>query len=70
MKRQYTLNSSFLDGCEYDEDSQELTITFRNGKIYIYADVPQEVVAEFTDAASPGNYYSTNIKGKYTELPG
>lgn len=58
-------NSSFLASCQYDEEKQLLTVIFRNGKEYQYADVPKEVFEEFKDAESAGIYFSSQIKNKY-----
>lgn len=59
------LGSSVLSRASYDSDTQTLTITFRKGGSYTYEGVPQDVFEGLRDADSPGQYYSTQIKGVY-----
>lgn len=61
----HEFKSSFLKGCSYDEEKQELTVFFQNGKEYPFADVSKEIYEEFKDAESPGKYFGAYIKGKY-----
>lgn len=49
----------------YDPPTNELTITFNNGRSYTYRTVPLPVIAGLTAAADPGAYYVENIKGQY-----
>lgn len=55
-------NSSMLSDCSYDDDSSELTVTFTNGKSYVYEDVDKSVYDDLTNAASAGRYFNS-IKG-------
>lgn len=43
------VSSSHLNEIEYDSDTEELIITFRNGDKYKYYDVPKSVFREFAD---------------------
>lgn len=65
MSKVHTIVSSFLESFEYDEDTQLLKVTFRNGKEYEYADVPQDVIDRWLDANSQGAFYTANIKDKF-----
>lgn len=58
-------NSSMLQACSYDTDTQELTVTFMNGKDYVYSDVEKSTYEELIGAASPGKYFNS-IKGSLT----
>lgn len=58
-------NSSSLRSCTYDEDTQDLTITFMSGQPYTYAKVPRDVFEQLTEAQSPGSFFHQNIKGVY-----
>lgn len=59
------LDSSNLDACEYDDQTQTLAIKFRNGNIYHYFDVPEHVFEGLRTAPSPGQYLHVEIKGIY-----
>lgn len=61
----YPVNSSQLSYIGYDEDTQELYITFIKGDTYKYNLVPEQVYKEFLSSASVGKYYINNIRGKY-----
>ena len=53
---------------EYDENTEDLTITFhRGGQVtYTYEDVPAEVHSELINAGSIGSYFNSNIRNEYT----
>lgn len=59
------LNSSNLTGCEYDQPSHTLTITFQNGGEYAYRNVPESVYENLQSAPSPGSYFAASIRGKF-----
>ena len=56
--------SSHLAGGSYDDETEMLTVTFRDGRTY-EGKVPQGVAAGLQGAASPGGYYSAQIRGRY-----
>jgi hypothetical protein len=64
-ERSGRLVSSVIHSIEYDEDSRELDVTFNSGKTYRYIDVPQDVYADFLDAASKGQYFNNHIKDAF-----
>jgi hypothetical protein len=49
----------------YDEGSRRLVVTFRNGSVYEYTDVPRDVYLGITAAPSRGVYFSTYVKDRY-----
>jgi hypothetical protein len=51
-------NSSMLSSCDYNDESEELTVTFTNGKSYTYIDVPRRTYDELIDAKSAGKYFN------------
>lgn len=65
MVNRIAFQSAALQGAAYDPETQELTVTFRNGQSYRYQGVPQGVFEQFREAASPGTFYFQNIKGVY-----
>lgn len=50
---------------EYDSARNELTVSFRTGKVYIYTLVPPSVAAAMRAALSKGAYFNENIRDKY-----
>ena len=65
------LNSSNLASAEYREaDTKagtpaEITVQFKNGRVYSYAGCPREVYDGLLAAESAGKYFNANIRDKY-----
>lgn len=59
------LNSIALRSATYNEDTEELDITFVDGRTFSYDGVPEDVFKSLTEAPSPGRYYHQNIKDQY-----
>jgi hypothetical protein len=59
------VNSSNVESVGYDEDSSTLQIEFKNGTMYQYFDVPEDVFIGLRDADSVGRYLAARIKGTY-----
>lgn len=51
-------NSSMLAKASYDTETEELTVTFMNGKFYTYIDVPRRTYDELIEARSAGKYFN------------
>ena len=60
-----SVDSSSLESIGYDEDSETLQVEFKNGGMYQYFDVPEDVFVGLRDAESIGQYLVTTIKGSY-----
>lgn len=60
-----SLNSSWLLGARYDDQTQELTVEFRDGHTETKSGVPQAVADGLFAAGSPGAYYRRHIMGSY-----
>ena len=65
MNWQQTPESSNVAGFGYDDQTQELTVEFKNGGRYNYYDVPELVFQQMTTAPSKGQYLAQNIKNIY-----
>lgn len=50
----------------YDAKTATLEVTFREGGVYQYSDVPPEVHQALLQAPSCGTYFNDNVKGKYS----
>lgn len=57
--------STALQGASWDDETQELTVTFKNGESYTYEAVPLKIWQAFKDADSPGSFYFSVIKGSF-----
>lgn len=63
-----TLSSSNLRSCDYDAQTQILSITFHSGRTYRYADVPEDTYQSLLNAPSAGKYFNSAIKDVYSEI--
>lgn len=57
--------SSAISFIDYDESTQDLSVTFRNGGPYVFTGVPRSVVEGWVAAPSAGGYYNRFIRGVY-----
>lgn len=65
---QRTLNlrpSSVIASASYDDEDKSLEISFTRGASYTLPGVPQAVVAGFEAAQSPGQFFHSQLKGRY-----
>lgn len=58
-------DSSNVDKSLYNEDSKQLQVMFKNGKVYNYDDVETSKNKRFIKAKSSGRFLYNNIQGKY-----
>jgi frataxin-like iron-binding protein CyaY len=65
-----TIQSSNLKTASYNTETEDLTITFNNGSIYVYNKVPWNKFTKFRMSESQGKYFNENIgrSHKYTKL--
>lgn len=49
----------------YDPNSQTMLMQFKNGRVYEYRGLPQEVYDQYRTAESQGSFFANNIKGRY-----
>jgi len=52
-------DSAMLASCEYNSVDKELTVTFKNGRDYIYVDVEKQIYDDLVDAPSAGRYFNS-----------
>lgn len=62
MKYECQFESTMLHSASYDDELQELTVVFSNGKPYTYEEVSINTFIDLRDAASAGRYFNS-IKG-------
>ena len=49
----------------FDDDAQELRVSFRSGLKYIYEGVPRAIYDALGRAASAGRFFNQHVKGRY-----
>jgi hypothetical protein len=59
------VKSTNLASVGYDAARSVLEIEFRNGHVYEYYDVPQDVYTDVLRAGSPGEFFTSHIMRKY-----
>jgi len=59
------IKSSNIQAVGYVPKTSTLTVQFKGGKTYNYADVPEKIYNQFKSADSPGNFFHVNIKGVF-----
>lgn len=57
--------SSNISVLRYESTNQILEVSFHNGGVYQYFDVPSQVWERFKTAESQGKYLHEHIKGHY-----
>ena len=60
-----SIRSTNLKFASYNTLNKTLTITFNNGSIYEYYDVPWEIFTKFRMAESHGKHFNMNISKNY-----
>lgn len=60
--------STNLSKAEYDPSMQILTLHFRKGGVYEYIEVERKVYDALLEAKSAGQFFHTDIKGKFEFL--
>ncbi|MDJ0591062.1 MAG: lysine--tRNA ligase [Pleurocapsa sp. MO_226.B13] len=57
--------SSAIKEFDYDAEKQILRITFGNGSVYQYLDVPEKIYKELKESSSVGQYFNAQIRDKF-----
>lgn len=62
-----TPNSSNIARLNYDDDKGMLMIEFRSGKMYRYHNVDYNTWNKLIEAPSTGQFFNSQIRGKFKE---
>ena len=64
------IESANITRSEYDTESKEMIVEFKNGTRYIYNGVPRNVYTKFRMSESQGKFFTSEIskKFKYAKL--
>lgn len=57
--------SSHVDQVGYDSDKQELTVTWKNGRVSAYEGVDEQTAYQLANAPSVGQMIHSEIKPNY-----
>jgi len=57
--------STVIASIEYDTKTNDLTIGFVSGMVYVYLNVPEQVYQSFKNYREKGIYFNMHIKNKY-----
>lgn len=57
--------SSNLKFASYNSTSKTLTVTFNNGSIYEYYDIPWQLFTKWRMAESQGKFFNTEISKRF-----
>jgi HTH-type transcriptional regulator/antitoxin HigA len=59
------VSSAAIQGATYDASNRRLTVTFVNGRRYVYERVPKSVYEAFRHASSKGKFFNRDIRDRY-----
>jgi KTSC domain len=59
------VRSSAIRAVGYDPETRRMKITFEQGVVYDFCNVPQQIYDELMRAASRGSYYNAHIRDRY-----
>lgn len=62
---QQPVESSHIGALGYDVERSVLAVTFKDGHVWHYADIPFELAERFHDSESKGRFYTQQIRGKF-----
>lgn len=65
MSWTHSVFSSNVSEVGWDDDSQEIVVTFTNGSVYAYAGADEGLALELSKAPSVGQMLNSEIKGQY-----
>ena len=69
MVKIQTVTSKNLAAVAYNPTTQQLMVTFKNRRAYVYSAVEVEVMNELLEASSKGSYFNKNIRDNYPFVP-
>ena len=57
--------STVIDDFEYDAVSEQITVWFKTGRVYVYRGIPEAVFRAFSSAFSRGTFFNKHIRNRY-----
>ena len=65
ISKSYLMPSTVVNSVEYDTRTNNLTIGFVSGLVYVYFNVPEEIFYSFKNYREKGVYFNQYIRNKY-----
>jgi len=65
MMERFPVSSSAIAELRYDADTQALEVQYKNGGVYQYQGVPQDMFDQLMNASSKGTFINQQIKNAY-----
>ncbi len=59
------LTSSNISSADYNDETGEMSVSFRSGKTYTYRNVPKETYRALISSPSPGSFFHRNIRNSF-----
>jgi len=61
--------SEYIDQVEYDDETEALTVTFKDGAAFLYDGVPKSQFMAMQHAPSVGSFFRSYIRDAYPAEP-
>ena len=68
MLETFIPKSTNLSQVDYDSETEEMTITFQDGRSWMYSNVPVTIFQGIQHAPSAGSYFWRQIRSRYAEI--
>ncbi len=66
--RNLPVKSGLIECIYFSPEDGQLHLRLRDGKVRVFAEVPELEVQAMIEAPSPGHYYIDKIRNRYTRL--
>lgn len=67
VQREFVSSSNLLS-IAYDKDKKMLEVAFKNGSLYQYMEVPEQLYLALMSAPSKGKFFNSYIKNNYNTV--
>ena len=61
----FPVDSSQIRSVGYDSETETMYVEFKNGQVYRYLEVPQNVFNNLKNSSSPGRFFLSSVKQYY-----
>ena len=63
--KMYKVDSSQISSVGYSPDTETMYVEFKNGQVYRYLEVPENVFNNLKNSSSPGRFFLSSVKQYY-----
>lgn len=68
LNQMIAVSSSSVAEIGYGQKKKALVVRFKNGGVYIYQSVPQQIFTNMLNASSKGSFLDSDVKNVYSFL--